>query len=297
MTSRPTCKTAGRATRPRTAPDHTEQPLRRTVAWAAVAVTPVSGRFRVSRPRAVYDERSPHPSACSPTPTRRRIRSHAASSPRGPRARRGRDPVQAGDAGPASRPAPTGSTCSTRPATRPCAASSRAGASSVDGIVGAETYRALDEARWRLGRPGAVATGSATRSSATTWPSCSTAAGAGLRRRPRRRHLRRPRPRRRPGVPAQRRPRADGTCGPHTLKALARLRRTVAGGRAQWIRETEELHRAGPGAGRQVDRHRPRPRRRRPRRRAMTGSRRPSWPRTWPPGSRAGSPPSAPRPT
>ena len=55
---------------------------------------------------------------------------------------------------------------------------------------------------------------------------------------------------------------ADGTCGPATLRALARLRRTVVGGRAQWIRESEQLHRARADAGRQVRRHRPWPRRR-----------------------------------
>lgn len=38
----------------------------------------------------------------------------------------------------------------------------------------------------------------------------------------------------------------DGTCGPTTLKALARLARAVVGGHPQWMREAEQLHRAGP---------------------------------------------------
>lgn len=38
----------------------------------------------------------------------------------------------------------------------------------------------------------------------------------------------------------------DGVCGPHTLTALRRLGRKVVGGRPQWLREAEQLRRAGP---------------------------------------------------
>jgi N-acetylmuramoyl-L-alanine amidase len=40
--------------------------------------------------------------------------------------------------------------------------------------------------------------------------------------------------------------RADGTCGPSTFKALDRLSRTVVGGRARDLRESEQLRAAGP---------------------------------------------------
>lgn len=38
----------------------------------------------------------------------------------------------------------------------------------------------------------------------------------------------------------------DGTCGPQTMKALRRLGRKVIGGRPQWLRESEVLRQAGP---------------------------------------------------
>lgn len=38
----------------------------------------------------------------------------------------------------------------------------------------------------------------------------------------------------------------DGSCGPHTLHALRQLGRKVVGGRPQWLRESDRLHRAGP---------------------------------------------------
>ena len=40
--------------------------------------------------------------------------------------------------------------------------------------------------------------------------------------------------------------RADGTCGPGTFKALDRLARTVVGGRARDLRESEQIRAAGP---------------------------------------------------
>jgi N-acetylmuramoyl-L-alanine amidase len=116
----------------------------------------------------------------------------------------------------------------------------------VDGIVGTETYRALDEARWQLGdrvlshRVSNPMVGDdvgelqhrlqelgfdAGRADGIFGPRTEFAVREFQRN---------------VGLAA------DGTCGPHTLKSLARLRRTVVGGRAQWIRETEQLHRAGP---------------------------------------------------
>lgn len=38
----------------------------------------------------------------------------------------------------------------------------------------------------------------------------------------------------------------DGSCGPQTMKALRRLGRKVVGGRPQWLRESEVLRQAGP---------------------------------------------------
>jgi N-acetylmuramoyl-L-alanine amidase len=37
----------------------------------------------------------------------------------------------------------------------------------------------------------------------------------------------------------------DGSCGPHTVKALRRLGRKVVGGRPQWLRESEAFRQAG----------------------------------------------------
>src|SRR4051812_20827193 len=116
----------------------------------------------------------------------------------------------------------------------------------VDGIVGRETYVALDEARWRLGdrllsytvshpfvgddvvelqhqlldmgfdcgRPDGIF-GSSTE--------------AALREFQRNLGL----------AP-------DGTCGPHTLKMLASVAPRASGGRPEDLRESEQLHRAGP---------------------------------------------------
>lgn len=39
---------------------------------------------------------------------------------------------------------------------------------------------------------------------------------------------------------------ADGSCGPQTMKALRRLGRKVVGGRPQWLREAEQFRQAGP---------------------------------------------------
>jgi N-acetylmuramoyl-L-alanine amidase len=117
---------------------------------------------------------------------------------------------------------------------------------SVDGIVGPETYRALDEAGRRLGdrvlshRVSNPIVGDDVAELQHRLQElgfdCGRADGIfGTRTEFAVREFQR-----NVGLAS------DGTCGPHTLKALARLRRTVVGGRAQWIRETEELHRAGP---------------------------------------------------
>jgi N-acetylmuramoyl-L-alanine amidase len=117
---------------------------------------------------------------------------------------------------------------------------------SVDGVVGPQTYRLLDEARWRLGdrilsyavshlmsgddvaalqqrlmdmgfdcgRVDGIF-GSQTASALMDFQ-------------------------RNTGLVA------DGTCGPSTFKALDRLARTVVGGRPHALRDDEELHRSGP---------------------------------------------------
>ena len=117
---------------------------------------------------------------------------------------------------------------------------------SVDGIVGTETYRALDEARWGLGDRILSHRVSNRIVGDDVAELQQRLQGLGFD------------PGRADGIFGTRTEHAvrefqrnvglapDGTCGPLTLKALARLRRTVTGGRAQWIRETEELHRAGP---------------------------------------------------
>jgi N-acetylmuramoyl-L-alanine amidase len=116
----------------------------------------------------------------------------------------------------------------------------------VDGIVGRETYVALDEARWRLGDRVLAYT--------VSHPfvgddvaelqhrllemgfDCDRVDGifgagteAALREFQRNAGLV-----------------ADGTCGPQTLKMLDRLVPRASGGRAEELRESEQLRRAGP---------------------------------------------------
>jgi N-acetylmuramoyl-L-alanine amidase len=117
----------------------------------------------------------------------------------------------------------------------------------VDGIVGPQTYRALDGARWSLGdrilvhTPGHLLSGDDVaelqerllqlgfhvgRVDGLFGPSTDAALrelqrGVGL-------------------LP-------DGTCGPSTLRALSQLlTRSVSGGAAHQLRETEQVRRAGP---------------------------------------------------
>jgi len=116
----------------------------------------------------------------------------------------------------------------------------------IDGVVDHETYRALDEARWRLG--------DRILSYAVRHPYVGDDV-AGLQQRliemgfdcgrsdgvfgPRTESALRDF-QRNVGLPA------DGTCGPATLRALHQLARTVVGGKANELREYEHLHHAGP---------------------------------------------------
>ncbi|HEX6248760.1 MAG TPA: peptidoglycan-binding protein [Nocardioidaceae bacterium] len=116
----------------------------------------------------------------------------------------------------------------------------------VDGVVGPLTYRALDEARWRLGDrllthvPGNLLSGD----DVLTLQQRLLGLGFRVGRadgmfgpqteqgvREFQRNI---------GVPA------DGTCGPATLKALARLAPRVQGGRPNALRAEEQIRRAGP---------------------------------------------------
>ncbi|MDI2130479.1 N-acetylmuramoyl-L-alanine amidase [Yinghuangia seranimata] len=116
----------------------------------------------------------------------------------------------------------------------------------VDGVVGPETYRQLDEARWRLGDR--VLSYSVSHlivgdDVATLQQrlldmgfDCGRVdgiLGAGTERALRdfQRNY---------GL------RADGTCGPATFRALDRLARTVVGGQPHAMRESELIHRSGP---------------------------------------------------
>jgi N-acetylmuramoyl-L-alanine amidase len=118
---------------------------------------------------------------------------------------------------------------------------------SVDGQVGAETWRALDAARWRLGArtlyhaiPQPL-TGEDVRSLQERLLEMGYDVG------------------RADSVYAVRTARAvaqfqrevglstpDGVCGPHTMNALRRLGRKVVGGRPQWLRESDALRQSGP---------------------------------------------------
>jgi N-acetylmuramoyl-L-alanine amidase len=116
----------------------------------------------------------------------------------------------------------------------------------IDGVVDRETYRSLDEARWRLG--------DRTLSFAVRHPyvgddvaglqhrltdmgfDCGRADGVfGARTENALREFQR-----NVGLPA------DGTCGPATFRALRQLARTVVGGKANELREYDRLHQGGP---------------------------------------------------
>ncbi|HET7734950.1 MAG TPA: N-acetylmuramoyl-L-alanine amidase [Nocardioidaceae bacterium] len=116
----------------------------------------------------------------------------------------------------------------------------------VDGVVGPKTYRALDEARWKLGDrllvfiAGSVLAGDDVlglqqrlldlgfkvgRVDGRFGPQTERAVKEFQRN---------------VGIPA------DGTCGPATLKALSRLAPLVTGGRPNAMRAEERLRRDGP---------------------------------------------------
>ncbi|RJK94157.1 N-acetylmuramoyl-L-alanine amidase [Vallicoccus soli] len=116
----------------------------------------------------------------------------------------------------------------------------------VDGVVGAETYRVLEEARWRLGErilTHAVShpmTGDDVAALQRRLLDMGFDAGRvdgvlGRRTEAALRDFQR-------NVGLQ----PDGTCGPSTFKALARLTRTVVGGRPDMLREETALARSGP---------------------------------------------------
>jgi N-acetylmuramoyl-L-alanine amidase len=116
----------------------------------------------------------------------------------------------------------------------------------ADGVVGPLTYRLLDEARWQLGdrllgfSPARPVAGDDVlvlqrRLSELGFDIGRTDGVFGVRTEQGLREFQR-----NTGLPA------DGTCGPATFKALARLRPLVTGGKAGALRETEGVRRAGP---------------------------------------------------
>jgi N-acetylmuramoyl-L-alanine amidase len=117
---------------------------------------------------------------------------------------------------------------------------------SADGAVGAETWRALDAARWRLGArtlyqaiPDPLVGEDVRalqerllemgydvgRADGIYGPQTARAVAVFQRE---------------VGLPP------DGACGPQTLHALSRLGRKVVGGRPQWLREAEAFRQSGP---------------------------------------------------
>ncbi|MEV0901521.1 N-acetylmuramoyl-L-alanine amidase [Actinoplanes sp. NPDC049802] len=116
----------------------------------------------------------------------------------------------------------------------------------IDGLVGDETWGALDAARWRLG-------------SRTLFHSVPDALVGEDVRALQERLLEMGYDTGRPdAVYGARTARAvaqfqrevglvpDGSCGPQTMKALRRLGRKVVGGRPQWLREAEAFRQSGP---------------------------------------------------
>jgi N-acetylmuramoyl-L-alanine amidase len=117
---------------------------------------------------------------------------------------------------------------------------------SVDGAVGAATYRLLDEARWRLGdrlltfSPGALLAGDDVVALQQRLLDLGFKVGRVDGRFGHRTELAVRDFQRNVGVPP------DGTCGPATLKALSRLAPMVRGGRPNAMRVEERLRQAGP---------------------------------------------------
>ena len=117
---------------------------------------------------------------------------------------------------------------------------------SVDGIVGPNTYRTLEEAGWRLGdrlltySPGAVMAGDDVLALQQRLLDLGFQVGRIDGRFGRKTELGVREFQRNVGVPA------DGTCGPATLKALSRLAPIVSGGRPNAMRAEERIRDAGP---------------------------------------------------
>ena len=118
--------------------------------------------------------------------------------------------------------------------------------SSVDGIVGPQTWRLLDDARWRLGdrvlwfAPSHLLSGDdvAELQQRLLGLGFDTGRADGIFGRDTEAALREFQ--HNVGI------RADGSCGPATFKALARLTRTVGGGAPSALREAEAIRRSGP---------------------------------------------------
>lgn len=116
----------------------------------------------------------------------------------------------------------------------------------IDGVVGTETYRQLDEARWRLGdrvlsysvSHMLVGDDVATLQQRLLDMGFDCGRVDGILGAATERALRDFQ--RNYGL------RADGTCGPATFRALDRLARTVVGGHPHAMRESELIHRSGP---------------------------------------------------
>ena len=116
----------------------------------------------------------------------------------------------------------------------------------VDGLVGPATYRALEEARWRLGDRllSYVISNALTGDDVVALQRQLSELGFDVGRvdgvfdYPTREALREFQ--RNVGLPA------DGTCGPATFKALAGLAPLVTGGRPEHLRASEAIRRAGP---------------------------------------------------
>lgn len=117
---------------------------------------------------------------------------------------------------------------------------------SVDGIVGPQTWRMLDDARWRLGdrvlwfAPSHLLSGDDVVELQQRLLGLGFDAGRadGIFGRETETALR--------DFQLNVGILADGTCGPATFKALARLTRTVAGGTPAALREAEAIRSAGP---------------------------------------------------